>query len=459
MFSRPFLNSKRILLIIIMIAMFVSPIAPLPEAKATSPNLSLQEWQVPTSNAGPWGIGVDSYGKTWFTENLTNKLGMLDPTTNTFYEMNTPSSSPRGLAVSQVALTGYQSTRVYFTEGSSSKVAFFDNNTGTPYRFTEYQLHGSSNPVNIAVDDQGFMYFTETGRDLIGVLNPSSNTLTEWTLPGATTSPGSNNNLGNLGVWGISVQIVNSQSGTNRLVWFTELTGDKIGRLNTNTGQLVLYDISSLGVTAHHGPAGIVATPATCTSSGTTCNTNQVFFSSLNTNQISVIGPTDTLSSYNLFGGIGGSAKPAAVAIDSTNNRLWFPESNSGNIGFIDTTFSQPTQIVPTSLCTIASSGGNCPQPGGTTAPTVLSCTPSSSNGSCTLGSPGTSGTSSTVNTQAPGPTNTLSPGNALNGAYEYPLTSTGSQPQSVTLDPSGNIWVTENCEFREQDWAGYSHP
>ena len=110
MFSRPFLNSKRILLIIIMIAMFASPIAPLPEAKATSPTLSLQEWQVPTSNAGPWGIGVDSYGKTWFTENVTNKLGMLDPTTNTFYEMNTPSSSPRGLAVRTVALTGYTSS-------------------------------------------------------------------------------------------------------------------------------------------------------------------------------------------------------------------------------------------------------------------------------------------------------------------------------------------------------------
>ncbi|MGA2461444.1 MAG: CFI-box-CTERM domain-containing protein [Candidatus Bathyarchaeia archaeon] len=449
MFSRSFLNSKRILLIIIMIAMFASPIVPLPEAKATSPTLSLQEWQVPSSNAGPWGIAVDSYGKTWFTENVTNRLGMLDPTTNTFYEMNTPSSSPRGLAVRTVALTGYSSSRVFFTEGSSNKVAFFDNNTGTPYRFTEYQLHGGSNPVNIAVDDQGVMYFPESGRDIIGVLDPSSNTLTEWTLPGATTSAGSNNNLGNLGVWGISVQVVNSQSGTNRLVWFTELLGDKIGRLNTSTGQLVLYDISTLGVSAHHSPAGIVATPATCSSSGTTCNSNQVFFSSSNTNQISVIGPTDTLSSYNLFGGIGG-AKPTAVAMDSANNRLWFPESNSGNIGFIDTTFSQPTQIVPTSLCTLTSGGGNCPQPIGTTAPTVLTCNPSSSNGSganqCTLSSPSTPGTSPTVNVQGPGPTNTLTPGNALNGAYEYPLTSTGSQPQSVTLDASGNVWVAENA-------------
>ena len=451
MFSRPFLNSKRILLIIIMIAMFASSIVPLPEAKAaTSPTLSLQEWQVPTSSAGPWGIGVDSYGKTWFTENFTNKLGMLDPTTNTFYEMNTPSSSPRGLAVRTVALTGYTSSRVYFTEGSSNKVAFFDNNTGTPYRFTEYQLHGGSNPVNIAVDDQGVMYFTESGRDIIGVLDPSSNTLTEWTLPGATTSPGSNNNLGNLGVWGISIQVVNSQSGTNRLVWFTELTGDKIGRLNTGTGQLQLYDISNLGISARHRPAGIVAIPATCSSSGTTCNNNQVFFSSTNTNQISVISPSDAISSYNLYGGIGG-AKPTAVALDSANNRLWFPESNSGNIGFIDTTFTQPTQIVPTSLCTIASAGsGNCPQPAGTTLPTVQACTPSSSAGSganqCTLSSPSTPGTSATVNIQGPGPTNTLSSAQALNGAYEYPLTSTGSTPQSVALDPSGNVWVAENA-------------
>ena len=308
------------------------------------------------------------------------------------------------------------------------------------------------------------MYFTESGRDIIGVLDPSSNTLTEWTLPGATTSAGSNNNLGNLGVWGISVQVVNSQSGTNRLVWFTELTGDKIGRLNTSTGQLLLYDISNLGISAAHRPAGIVATPATCSSSGTTCNNNQVFFSSTNTNQISVISPTDTISSYNLFGGIGG-AKPTAVAMDSANNRLWFPESNSGNIGFIDTTFSQPTQIVPTTLCTIlsgtsgtCSSGTTFDQPG-TTQATVQTCNPNSSSGGganqCTLSSPSTPGTSPTVNTQGPGPTNTLSPANALNGAYEYPLTSTGSTPQSVTLDPSGNVWVAENCEFREQNWAG----
>ena len=210
--------------------------------------------------------------------------------------------------------------------------------------------------MNIAVDDQGVMYFTESGRDIIGVLDPSSNTLTEWTLPGATTSAGSNA-INCLVIWESGeflVQVVNSQSGTNRLVWFTELTGDKIGRLNTSTGQLQLYDISNLGISAAHRPAGIVATPATCSSSGTTCNNNQVFFSSTNTNQISVISPSDTISSYNLYGGIGG-AKPTAVAMDSANNRLWFPESNSGNIGFIDTTFPQPTQIVPTTLCTILS--------------------------------------------------------------------------------------------------------
>jgi streptogramin lyase len=150
---------------------------------------SLNEWNVPTGGGGPWWITVDKAGKIWFTENVTGKIGMLDPLTNNITEWTIPGGgSPRYITTKQVTVSGTNHTRVYFTLYSSNQIAYFDPWTST---FHEWTLSAGSNPVGIYVDVNGTIWFTESGRDVIGKIVPSNNQLTEWPLPGATGSAGS----------------------------------------------------------------------------------------------------------------------------------------------------------------------------------------------------------------------------------------------------------------------------
>src|SRR5262250_1751604 len=47
-------------------------------------NVSIKEWDVPTKGAHPHDPAVAPDGSLWFTEQLQNKLGRLDPVAGTF---------------------------------------------------------------------------------------------------------------------------------------------------------------------------------------------------------------------------------------------------------------------------------------------------------------------------------------------------------------------------------------
>jgi streptogramin lyase len=158
--------------------------------------LTLAEWTVPSGSAVPWGIGLDSSGKIWFTENASGKLGRFDPTSNNFTEWSIPEGgSPRYVFVSEINMT-----RVCFTEYSSNRIGFLSTSNNT---FIRWQLAAGSNPVDIFVDETNDIWFTESGRDVIGRLRPSTGQLTEWTLPGATSTPSSPL----LRPWGLYVRV------------------------------------------------------------------------------------------------------------------------------------------------------------------------------------------------------------------------------------------------------------
>jgi len=48
--------------------------------------LTVNEWTIPTPNSDPYELAIDSSGKVWFTESDADKIGMLDPSANKFYE-------------------------------------------------------------------------------------------------------------------------------------------------------------------------------------------------------------------------------------------------------------------------------------------------------------------------------------------------------------------------------------
>src|SRR6201987_5566516 len=62
-------------------------------------NVTIQEWAVPTKGAHPHDPAVGADGALWFTEQMVNKIGRLDPQTGEFkeYPIKVTNSGPHGL--------------------------------------------------------------------------------------------------------------------------------------------------------------------------------------------------------------------------------------------------------------------------------------------------------------------------------------------------------------------------
>ncbi len=378
---------------------------------ASQNSFGLSEWNVPTAGAGPWWITSDPSGKIWFTENITNKIGRFDPSTNTFTEWSIPGGgSPRFIFTTQVMVAGTNFTRVYFTLYSSNQIAYFDSWNGT---FHEWSLPSGSNPLGLYVDVNETVWFTESGRDVIGSLAADRNQLTEWTLPGATGTAGSPL----LRPWGIYAQAVLTgpfHNVTDRYVWFTEANSNSVGRLQASNGALTIWNLNLLNVIP-----GLQYGPTDLTIDSTTPG-NVLFTDSL-ADRLSVL--------TNAGGGVyreytlpahASVAEPTSLSIDNQRGVTWFTEFNAGNIGIANTTTLAVPYIPP--------------------APTTATITPT-----ITIPVPiittGINGTSLAQNPQ----TSTISSGQVTQSITEYPLPNSTARPNSVIVDPNGNVWFTES--------------
>ena len=393
-------------------------------------SFSLNEWNVPTPGSGPWGITTDQFGKIWFTENVTGKLARYDPTANNFTEWSIPGGgSPRYIFAKQAPTSvsgGNNVTRVYFTEYSANKVGYFNSWNGT---FYEWQLPAGSNPAGIFVDANDTMWFTESGRDIIGRLTPATNQLTQWILPGASASAGNPR----LKPWGIYVQSILSgvyHNVTDRYVWFTELANNTIGRLQATSNLLILWNLNTLTIIPglNYGPMDITVDS---TSPG------NVIFSASTGDRISVLqncGTTCTGYAEYVLPSRTSIAKPTSVYYDSARDGVWFPEYSTSIIGYGDLSSTGSLGTIPTSTpCVVPPSvGPTCPGPSGYATTTATPIVTNNVPGSSSTGIPLPPSTISVF--QGP-----------INGITEYKLPANYSRPNFVTVDYHGNVWFTES--------------
>src|SRR5438094_10485773 len=70
-----------------------------PAAEVSDLKVTIREWDVPTKGAHPHDPAVGMDGALWFTEQMQNKIGRVEPSTGAFKEfpLKVDNSGPHGL--------------------------------------------------------------------------------------------------------------------------------------------------------------------------------------------------------------------------------------------------------------------------------------------------------------------------------------------------------------------------
>jgi virginiamycin B lyase len=243
----------------------------------TALNVTIHEWAVPTKGAHPHDPAVGRDGALWFTEQMTNKIGRLDPATGQFKEYPLPTdknSGPHGLIADKQG-------NIWFTANFGGYIGKLDPSTG---KVTEYKMPSekADDPHTAVFDSHGILWFTVQGGNMVGRLDPNSGKIDLKEVPTESALP-----------YGIQINSkgmpIFCELGTNKMasidpatmkiteyplpesarprrlaiarddtVYFTDFKSGHLGVLNTTTRVVKMYN-SPGG--AQSNPYGITITP------------------------------------------------------------------------------------------------------------------------------------------------------------------------------------------------------
>lgn len=250
------------------------------------------EYLIPTPDAQPWGIVLDSKGDVWFAGFNSGKLGKIDNTIakNGTSEGVTEFSTPTNISrPSYLLFDG--SNSLWLMESGPAKLAKFDLSSS---KFTEYSLprtgNSSTNPIGIALDSEGKIWYTQFRTSNIGRFDPKTSNVEQFAtglLTGATYGIASDKE-GNL--WTIQqrvdrivkiapkemtiseFRIPTNQSFTENIAvdpsgnaWFVETVGHKVGIIAANAKLPIRVNLPSNKFTI--SPTGRLRVPVTFESS------------------------------------------------------------------------------------------------------------------------------------------------------------------------------------------------
>jgi len=143
--------------------------------------VSFQNWPVPTPGSRPHDPLATKDGSFWYTGQLANVLGRLDPATGKFteFQLKTPHSGPHGLQEDRDG-------NIWYTGNTGSLIGKLDPKTGA---VTEYPTPEQGDPHTLIFDNNGVLWFTMQNLNRIGRLDPKSREIKLLTPPTANSRP------------------------------------------------------------------------------------------------------------------------------------------------------------------------------------------------------------------------------------------------------------------------------
>lgn len=207
-------------------------------------------------NARAYGITAGPDGNLWFVESVNNvvRIGRMTPgghldefdgtaIGNFFSVTNGITAGPDGA--------------IWFTEEGADRIGRIPTSGGAP---VEYPVPAGSGPAGITTGPDGALWFAENKSNKIGRMTTNGTLTNEYTIPtagsgpqGITVGPDGNlwftesanagNQIGRITTSGHVTEFGgltgNSQAfgitATRESIWFTELSGNKLGRLVTGS--------------------------------------------------------------------------------------------------------------------------------------------------------------------------------------------------------------------------------
>jgi len=130
--------------------------------------VSIKAWQVSTPGSRPHDPLATRDGSLWYTGQMTNMLGRVDPKTGNIkeYPLKTPHSGPHGLDEDKAG-------NIWYTGNTGALIGKLDPKTGV---VTEYKMPDPEvkDPHTLIFDQSGVLWFTAQNANRVGRLDPKT---------------------------------------------------------------------------------------------------------------------------------------------------------------------------------------------------------------------------------------------------------------------------------------------
>ncbi|GAC1619191.1 MAG: hypothetical protein NVS4B7_11470 [Ktedonobacteraceae bacterium] len=197
----------------------------------------------------------------------------------------------------------------YCQSGTPGKITEFDPSTNS--WITTYSLPSSyAQPLFLAFDKNGMLWFTMPSSNSIAMLNPTNNTFQSWSVPTAASGP-----------WGITIDL----QGT---IWFTEHYANKIGSFNPTNH--TFHEVATS--VANSVPYGI-----------TVDGSDNVWFTENDSANPMIAEYTQSgnLKEFPVPTNGATQLTPHLITVD-TNGNIWWSEGWVGKIAKLNVALAQP---------------------------------------------------------------------------------------------------------------------
>jgi virginiamycin B lyase len=145
--------------------------------------VDIKMWDVPTQGSRPHDPLAARDGSIWWSGQLVNKLGRVDPKTGAIkeYTLKSAFTGPHGLVDDKAG-------NIWFTGNNAGLIGKLDPNTGV---VTEYPLPDpkAKDPHSLTFDQSGMLWFTVQQANMMGRLDPASGTIKLLTSPTEKSRP------------------------------------------------------------------------------------------------------------------------------------------------------------------------------------------------------------------------------------------------------------------------------